>query len=129
MADVTVGSGEGLDGLGWCALQDGLFEGFLRREEQFRDHVPVDAPESLVGEEGARTTRKDTVMESVLKELQEGRALGGDQVAVGCLGLQRVQSPLHVLGVPESAIEMEDALVIFDDQARVTCRDEGCHQA
>ncbi len=97
VADVTVGSGEGLDGLGWCALQDGLFEGFLRREEQFRDHVPVDAPESLVGEEGARTTRKDTVMESVLKELQEGHALGGDQVAIRVPGLSACPEPLTSL--------------------------------
>ena len=77
----------------------------LDGDEEFRHHVPVDAPEPLVGVHRAGPTCVDVVVEDVLEELHDGLAVSLDGFGRARVFSKPVECGGQVVAVPEVRVE------------------------
>ena len=89
-------------------LVQGGAQHLIDRQEELRDHVPVDAAQSLVFEEGARPACEGLVIENRLVDLQDlgfillcqGPEFGAPEARQGLL---------QIHAAPERGVEPDDA--------------------
>ncbi|MCU0752295.1 MAG: hypothetical protein MUC40_04570 [Akkermansiaceae bacterium] len=102
----------------------GLKIDFLHGEQEFGDHVPVNAAEALKGEHGAAAAGERPVVEDFLPQSRDGFAVRGDGFLIAGFGNEPVKSRLQVADVGEFRMEMGAAMVIDSDEAAVAREDE-----
>ena len=116
-ANVVVRIAEPLEHVAIGAVVVGAEGGLQRGERELRDHVPVDAAQPLVAEEGAGAAGVGPVVEDGLEGLEDlpGVRLGHRAACVA----KGVERRLYVRLVAEGAVEVDAAAHVAHDQRPV----------
>ena len=91
-----------------------------RRDQQFGDHVPVGAPNTLVAVHAARSAGEAMVIEDSFVEFDRLAAMGGSRASEDRISLKRIEYVGDVTPVAEWCRETNGSATIGFDEASIS---------
>ena len=127
-AHVLIGRDQRLDRRARFTVGDRAFDGLLDREQELGHHVPVDAPQPLVGEERPGPPGELRVGEHLLEDVEQLGATCLRHLAQIRIRREPVKDLLHVADIADACGEVQVSAHIGDHEAAVPRRDQGGDQ-